>query len=160
MWTMTSLAGAFFDAAAGAADILDSPAVAERWAEPSALAEFSVRGLAGHLGHQVLSVADLLGLQTPPDVETVTLEDHYRGVPWAGADINTPFNVDIRTGGEERACHGHRALVAAVRTAIDGLRGSLADTAGQRPVFLPWTGWALTLDDFLTTRMMEMAGPH
>ena len=33
----------------------------------------------------------------------------------------------------------------------------MADLDGARPVFLPWSGWALTADDFLTTRMMEIA---
>ena len=154
---MTSLAEAYLDAATAAADLLDNPAVARNWDEPSALAEFTVRGLAGHLGSQVLTVAGVLSGPTSPDLEIVKLEDHYTRVRWRGADVNDDANVSIRESGEERAQPGQAALVAEVRAALDGLRAALADLDGQRPVLLPWTGWAVTADDFLTTRMMEIA---
>jgi hypothetical protein len=150
-------AEAYLDAAQSAATLLEDPAVVARWDEPSALAEFTVRGLAAHLGTQVLMVAGVLTGDTPPDTPTKRLEEHYGQVRWRGADVDQETNVSIRTGGEERARAGHAALVADVRTAIDGLRPVLADLDGQRPVLLPWVGWALTVDDFLTTRMLEIA---
>jgi hypothetical protein len=153
---MTALADAFIDAAVSAADLLANPAVAESWDKPSALAEFSVRGLAGHLAHQVLTAREVLTADAP-DSAPLTLEQHYSQVKWRGADIDNETNTGIRAGGEARAQVGPAALVDEVRAAIDPLRTMLADLDGDRPVLLPWAGWALTADDFITTRMMEIA---
>jgi hypothetical protein len=153
---MTDLADAFLDAAASAADLLADPAVAANWHKPSALTDFSVRGLAGHLAQQVLNASDVLTAE-PPETPPLTLEQHYGQVLWRGAAIDNETNTGIRTGGEARAEVGPAQLVEDVRDAIERLRALLPDLAGDRPVFLPWAGWALTADDFLTTRMMEIA---
>jgi mycothiol maleylpyruvate isomerase-like protein len=153
---MTALGDAFLEAASSAADLLSDPAVAANWDKPSALAEFSVRGLAGHLAYQVLNAADVLAAETP-DATVLSLEQHYGQVKWRGADINNETNSAIRDGGETKAAVGPAALVGEVRAAMEALRPLLAHLDGARPVFLPWTGWALTADDFLTTRMMEIA---
>jgi hypothetical protein len=153
---MTALADAFLDAAASAADLLAHPAVATDWDKPSALAEFSVRGLAGHLAYQVLNVPDVLTAPAP-DAPPLTLEQHYGQVRWRGTDINNETNAGIRASGEARAEVGPVQLVAEVHDATERLRAILSDVAGDRPVFLPWAGWSLTADGFLTTRMMEIA---
>src|SRR5262245_46847267 len=156
MWPMTDLVDAFIVAATSAADLLADPAVAESWDKPSALAEFSVRGLAGHLALQVLNVPGVLAADSP-DTEPMSLEEHYSRVTWRGADLNNETNTAIRTGGEAKAHEGPAALVAEVRATIDGLRPTLTEIDGARPVFLHWSGSTLTADDFLITRMMEIA---
>ena len=50
---MVPIRDAFLLAAGSAARLLAEPAVAGRWADPSALPECRVSGLAGHLGLQV-----------------------------------------------------------------------------------------------------------
>src|SRR5215467_9980730 len=107
---MTALADAFIDSAVSAADLLANPAVAESWDKPSALAEFTVRGLAGHLAHQVLTAREVLTADTP-DSAPLTLEQHYGQVKWRGADIDNETNTGIRAGGEARAQVGPAALV-------------------------------------------------
>jgi hypothetical protein len=153
---MTELADAFIDAADSAADLLDRAAVADQWDQPSALAEFTVRGLAGHLASQILGARAVLDSHLGPEVAVVALRDHYDKVLWRGADVNEQINVDIRASGERWAEQGQAALLAAVRTAIDELRTLLSTADGGRPVPVP-AGWALSLDDYLTTRMMEIA---
>ena len=37
------------------------------------------------------------------------------------------------------------------------MAAALADQPADRVVVIPWQGWALTLEDFLVTRMMEIA---
>jgi len=155
MWRMTDLADAFLVAATSAADLLADPAVAASWDKPSALAEFSVRGLTGHLALQVLNVPDVLAAEVP-DTPTLTLEQHYGRVTWRGADLDNETNTAIRAGGEARAQDGPGAVVADVRAVIERLRPVLAGIDGARPVFLPWSGSTLTADDFLVTRMMEI----
>jgi Mycothiol maleylpyruvate isomerase N-terminal domain len=55
----------YLDSAAVAVALLADPAVTASWDEPSALAEFTVRGLAGHLARQVHVVRELLAAEEP-----------------------------------------------------------------------------------------------
>jgi hypothetical protein len=148
---------AYLDAAAIAAALLRDPAVARRWTRPSALEGFTVGGLAAHLGAQVVNVTAVLAADLPADARVLTLPEHYGSVAWIGADIDTDANAAIRAGGEKTAADGPAAVVARVEGALADLRAALPAERGERPVLLPWTGWALTLDDLLVTRMMEIA---
>jgi Mycothiol maleylpyruvate isomerase N-terminal domain len=56
---------AYLQAARSAAELLHRPEVAAAWDAPSALPEFMVRGLAGHLAGQVFSVARVLAADAP-----------------------------------------------------------------------------------------------
>jgi len=146
----------FLSTARLAAALLREPAVFAAWGEPSALPEFSVGGLAGHLAYQILAVQEALTGPTPQE-PTITLLDHYGRVQWIGAGLHDEINVRIRRGGEQAAAQGPTALAARVDAAIDDLTDGLA-SAGDRPVRIPlWGPWSLTLDDMLTTRMMELA---
>jgi hypothetical protein len=148
---------AFLEAAAVAGRLLRDPAVAARWAAPSALEGFTVGGLAAHLGAQVFNVQAALAAGCPPDTPRLTLPEHYGSVPWIAQPIDTEANTAIRAGGEKAAADGPVALVERVEAALDDLRVRLPAEPGDRPVLLPWTGWALNLDDLLVTRMMEIA---
>ncbi len=57
---MIDRADGYLEAARSVAGLLADPAVAAAWDEPSALAEFSVHGLAGHLALQVSHVSRVL----------------------------------------------------------------------------------------------------
>lgn len=153
---MTSIRDAYLDAAASAGTLLRDPAVAAAWDRPSALAEFSVRGLAGHLAAQVFIVKPALA-EPLSDEPAIGLLDHYGRAKWLGADINDEVNVDIRAGGERQAAGGPAELVARVDATIEELTRVLRAQPSARVVTVPWTGWSLRLDDFLTTRLMEIA---
>ena len=88
---MSSLAEPFLDAAKSAATLLAEPAVAAAWQNPSALVDFHVSGLAGHLGSQVILVVEVLDRPVPADAETVALADHYTRVRWRGAEPDAEF---------------------------------------------------------------------
>ena len=153
---MTSTRDAFVQAATSAAALLRDPAVAASWDSPSVLREFSVAGLAGHLARQVLAVPRVLAQPVPAD-SPVSLLDHYARVSWIDAGLDDEANVEIRRGGEGEAADGAAALAAKTAVAVEALRSALpAEPAGLlvRP---SWVSWTLTLDDFLITRMMEIA---
>ncbi|WP_371650185.1 MULTISPECIES: maleylpyruvate isomerase N-terminal domain-containing protein [unclassified Streptomyces] len=153
---MTSLRHDFLALAGSVPDLLRDPAVAAAWPGPSALAEFSVGGLAGHLAYQVLSIPPALAAPVPPE-PTVPLLGHYERVEWIGAGLDDEINVRIRQGGESTAADGPEALADRVDAAVTELADTLA-SAENRPVRIPlWGPWSLLLDDFLTTRMMEIA---
>jgi hypothetical protein len=151
-----SIRDAYLEAARSVAALLSEPAVADAWTRPSALAEFSVHGLVGHLAFQVLTVRPVLA-EPASGQPAIALLDHYGNVKWLGADVNDEVNVGIRAGGERIAAAGAADLAARVATAADELGALLAAQAADRIVTLPWTSWSLRLDDFLTTRLMEIA---
>lgn len=147
---------AYLEAAGAALHLLRDPAVAGGWTACSALAEFSVGGLAAHLGHQVLSVPAVLAAR-PATEDPIPLLDHYQRVTWLGAGPDEETNTGIRGHAEELAAAGPVALVERVGGAIGGLAATLPDLPAGRTVRTPSGPWSLSLDDFLVTRMMEIA---
>jgi hypothetical protein len=147
---------AYLQAATSAAELLGRPAVAAAWTEPSALPEFRVSGLAGHLAHQVLSVPAVLD-NAVPENSTIGLLDHYGAAAWRTAGVDDDVNVGIRDQGEQNATDGPAALADRVATTAAELAAVLPGEPADRVVFLPWGPWSLRLDDFLVTRMMELA---
>lgn len=153
---MHPLREAYLQAARSAAALLGDPAVAAAWERPSALAGFTVSGLAGHLASQVVAMPRVLA-EPAPDGPPVALLDHYTKVRWIGADLDADINVQIRDGGEQAASIGAPALAAQTAEAAGELASLLAAAPDDRLVSPPAGPWALRLDDFLVTRMMEIA---
>jgi hypothetical protein len=147
---------AYLEAAESVLSLLSQPEVAEAWSSPSALPEWAVSGLAGHLASQLVTPARLL--MTPyADEEPIPLHEHYLRAAWASSSVNADVNVSIREAGDGLASKGPDALVTTAHDALGHVREVLAAQAADRLVAIPWQGWALTLDDFLVTRMMEIA---
>lgn len=153
---MSGIRDAYLQAAVSAAALLDDQAVAAAWESASALPEFSVAGLAGHLARQVVAVPRVLG-QPVPAGPPATLLDHYDRVPWVDASLDDAANAEIRQGGEDEAADGAAALAARIGVAVEALRTALPAEPADRVVHPSWVSWTLTLDDFLVTRMMEIA---
>ncbi|MPZ93944.1 MAG: hypothetical protein GEU96_03315 [Propionibacteriales bacterium] len=154
---MTDHTEAYFTAASSAVTLLANPAVAAAWTEPSALADMTVGGLAVHLAGQVTGLPPLL-TGAPATEQVVRVLDHYDRAAWINSGHDSEANTGIRRNGETGAADGPEALVARTESALTMLRGVLATTPGDRPMRMPfWGPYSLTLDDFLTTRMMEIA---
>jgi hypothetical protein len=153
---MGPIRDAYLLAAASAAQLIADPAVANLWSKPSALESFTVSGLAGHLAGQVLRVP-LVIKAPPPQGERVSLVEHYGKVLWIDADVDAEVNVAIRQGGESNASNGAAMLVAQTNAALAQARELLATEPPDRMVEPPAGPWALLLDDFLITRMMEIS---
>jgi uncharacterized protein (TIGR03083 family) len=153
---MTNVADSYLAAAAVAAELLSEPAVARRWAAPSALPGMSVRALAGHLARQIFAVENLLAAG-PGDQPPISLLEHYARAAWVDAGLDDEANVSIRRDAAAEADQGPAVLAVRAREAAGRLGAILAGEPPDRPVLLPWGPWALTLDDLLITRMMEIA---
>ncbi|MEV4414893.1 maleylpyruvate isomerase N-terminal domain-containing protein [Catellatospora sp. NPDC049609] len=152
---MHPLRVAYLQAAQAAAALVGDPAVAAAWQAPSALPGFTVGGLAGHLAAQVVNVPRVLAAPAPQG-PAVALLDHYRKVRWLGADLDAEINVQIRDGGEQAAAAGAPGVAAQTTAAIRELTALLAVAPADRLITPPAGPWALRLDDFLVTRMMEI----
>ncbi|BCL13222.1 maleylpyruvate isomerase N-terminal domain-containing protein [Micromonospora sagamiensis] len=147
---------AYLTAARTAVALIADPEVARCWAEPSALDGLRVGGLAAHLGVQVLRVPTVLDQPAPPG-EPLDLLTHFGRVPWVHADPDAEVNVFVRRIGAEMAEAGPEALLAQVTATLDGVAPAVADAPADRVVAVPPGGWGLTLDDYLVTRLLEIA---
>jgi hypothetical protein len=152
---MSATADAYLTAVDSVIALLGRPEVAARWDEPSALAQWSVGGLAGHLAGQAFAGVNLIEA-APSDLPPIALDEHYQRVTWIGAAVDDEQSVDIRSGGDANAEAGPQALLGRLVDARERLGGLLSETAPDRPVLVPWQGWALRRDDFLVMRMMEI----
>ncbi|MGW2964704.1 maleylpyruvate isomerase N-terminal domain-containing protein [Streptomyces sp. NPDC001220] len=151
-----SLKNAYLETAAQAVALLDTPEVAASWEKPSALAQWTVGGLAGHLAYQVFSVDP--ALEGPAsEQEPIPVLEHYARAVWIDAPLDGEINSGIRAKGEGISSDGARPLVERVHISLDRQRTGLEEVQGDRVVFMPQTGWALRLDDFLVTRMVELS---
>ncbi|MET8965323.1 maleylpyruvate isomerase N-terminal domain-containing protein [Streptomyces sp. NPDC004074] len=151
-----NLQGAYLGMAAQAVTLLGEPEVAASWEKPSALAEMTVGGLAGHLMYQIFSVSPVP--QAPASAEApIPLLEHYARAVWVDEPLDGELNTGIRARGEQIASEGVQPLLEQARAALAELQAELPAMPGDAAVFIPWGGWALTLNDFLVTKMMELA---
>jgi len=152
---MSVTSDAYLVASDSVVELIGRPEVAAAWTQPSALAEWTVGGLAGHLAGQVFAGVNLIEAE-PSELTPIGLDDHYARVSWIGAAVDDEQSVDIRSGGDANAEAGVEALLGRLAEARARLVDLLAETSPDRPVLVPWQGWALRRDDFLVMRMMEI----
>lgn len=145
---------AFLAAADHVAAIVSRPDVSVAWHQPSALPEWSVGGLVAHLASQPVTALDLM--RAEPWSEAITLDEHYARSAWVLSGVDDDVNVSIRSRSDQQAEAGPDAILARVLAAREELPDVLAEQHADRAVLIPWTGWALRRDDFLTGRMMEV----
>jgi hypothetical protein len=156
MEDLLSAKDAYLDAAGQAVALLRTPDVAAAWEQPSALAEMTVAGLAGHLAYQIFSVSPALAEPVSEEVPIPLLE-HYGRAVWIGAPLDGEVNAGIRARGEAIGSEGAQSLWERAGAALGEQQSTLPERPGEQAVFMPQAGWALTLDDFLITRTMEIA---
>ncbi|MFC7342005.1 maleylpyruvate isomerase N-terminal domain-containing protein [Saccharopolyspora griseoalba] len=150
---MTTVQENYAQAARAAVALLREPAVAAAWDQPSALPEFSVRGLAGHLGSQVLHVSRLLAGE-PPEAAPLSFAEFFTAAAFE-TGIDSEINIRIREGGESAAADGSEALADAVESALGEQRTTVLAESAERVV--AFAAGPMRLGDFLLTRMMEIA---
>lgn len=135
-------------------ELLNEPAIAARWDEPSALPRLSIGALACHLGRQLVRADELLQQPTQERPLAGALE-HYRRAAWVRATtLNDPAND--RSLDDEEAAGGPIALRQRADDALAAVRRRLSAGPAAQVVWIPWQGWALRRNDFLFTRMLEV----
>jgi hypothetical protein len=143
----------FLSAAETAATLLRDPAVSARWSGPSALADFSVGGLARHLANQVTHTGALLA--AAPGSSAIPVLEHYTRNAWVTSGVDGADNVGIRRRGEEAAAETTPQVLAdEVDVALAELRRIVPAEPAERVVDL--RDWGLSVDDFLLTRVLEL----
>lgn len=146
---------AFVAACHAAFSLASSSVVAKAWDTESACAGMTVGGLAHHLLAQAGHVVN--ALDTPPTTEPpIALLDHYDRADWVKAGPDDEANTSIRIAADESASDGHATVLAAAARALAHLPEVLAAPRTPDSVYIPWQRWALTTNDFLVTRSMEV----
>ncbi|GGS55757.1 maleylpyruvate isomerase N-terminal domain-containing protein [Actinokineospora fastidiosa] len=153
----TDVRALFLSTADTAVRLIAHPAVGRAWDGPSALPEFSVRGLAGHLAGQIFALPTVLALDAATS-EPISVLDHYLRAKWREPEVplDDPSKVKARDSGESHAADGQDALVRRAGDAVRDLADALTREAADRVVPIPWAGTTLTLDGFITTRLLEL----
>jgi hypothetical protein len=152
---MTSIRDQYLTAARTALALAEDDAVAKAWTGPSALTGFTVGGLAAHLLQQITSVTAGLAADHAGK-ETVGLFEHYDRAAWLAADVDNDYNTGIREGGERAAEAGPATVLAEAASALSALETALAAMDGTETSGNTRWPYAMTLDDFLCTRLMEI----
>jgi hypothetical protein len=138
--------------------ILESDAVADAWSGPSALANYSVGGLAAHaVMGGVLRLRDLLQAAEPGGGHRVTLYDYFGPNRVDDAAVDDPLFVQLRAAAESMAGQGPRALAITCRAGRDALATVLAQTRAERNVdVVRVPGGTVAAGDYLQTRVLEV----
>jgi len=143
----------YLDTAGATLELISDRAVASVWDEPSVLDRLSVGDLAAHLARSILQVEWYLDAEVP-DVELVDAASYY-AVLEGFDDLDSPLNVGVRARAAEVAEQGHGALVDTVTETLDRLRTRISSEPDDRCVEA--FGRVLLLDEYLKTRLVEMA---
>jgi uncharacterized protein (TIGR03083 family) len=147
---------AYLSAAATVAGLLRSPALAASWSEPSALAEFRVSGLAGHLARGVFTVEKYLAAPVPSGGPSADAAAYFLAVSAPGPfDPAAEANRQIRERGELDAGAGPDDLADRYDAGLDRLAAVLPGLGESRPVPMV-AGHVLALGECLLTRLVEL----
>jgi hypothetical protein len=145
----------FFASARVARALIADEAVAAAWDQPSALAEFTVRGLAGHLARTLSTVETYLDAPEPGPSEPAISAAEYLALVAADGDLWGPLHTGVRVRGEEQAVGGPQAVVGQIDDALGRLTPRLATEPASRCVRV-FGGVLATLDQYLATRVVEL----
>lgn len=143
----------FLSAARTAAALLHAAELADAWSKPSALAEFRVSGLAGHLAGQISNV--VFFLDSPPLADEPVLDAVRFYAQQADVDLDSPNARGIRDRSEQNAGPSAADLAARCDAAVVEVGGRLDGLSPDQLVTV-WNRWVLPLDQCLLTRVLEL----
>ena len=155
MPAVTDIRALFSETIDATTPLLAERALMERFDGPSALAEFSVRGLAGHLLRAMTSVEGYLDRAEPAGAAPVSAAEYYAAVIGTDTDINSDLHRSVRQRGVEAAPGPADEYPARWRETAARLEARLAAATPGRLVQV-YGDHVLTLDEYLVTRLIEL----
>ena len=145
----------YLAAARTAVELLAARELEQRWDEASVLSEFGVADLAGHLALSgVLLVERLLDEPDPRSPEPITGGQYYASFE-GPEDVGSDVNVAVRERSHTVAVHGREHVLTIAAEALERLTDRLVAEPADRQIAS--RGLALTLEEFLRTRCVEIA---
>ncbi len=158
---MNEIREAFLRSSEASLDLLRQAVVAERWASPSALDRMDVGALCGHL-HRATGSVEVYLDRDEPEVEPISPADYYAAAlqdsEQAGSapNLDSSLHVAIRERSVQEAAGGYEDVLKRSEEVLGRLRARLETEPEDRRVEV-FKGICLLLDDYLITRMIEIA---
>ncbi len=138
--------------------LIASPEVEARWNQPSALREYRMDALAGHLLNAAV-VSVIAGLETPAPTgsEPLSATDYWvsalRNPQWN--DVEWDVHMRLRETGQRQAADGYGAFLEEFDHLVQVVTAYLGTEPDDRPVSV-YAGHAATrLDEYLKSRVIE-----
>lgn len=150
---MEKIRETFVETSRRAGSLVRSYEVEQRWEGPSALAEFSMKGLVGHLLRATGSVEAYLD-RDEPSGEVVTASQYYKEAI-EEPDIRSELHRSVRQRGEEAAAGGREAVLAEWDALLSRLEPRLETEPRSRRLRV-YKDMVITLDQYLITRLVEL----
>jgi hypothetical protein len=142
---------AFLEAFEAAGAVLRRAEVRASWEHESALKEFSVKGLAGHLVRAGARIEVYLD-EEPPTGEPIPAPLYFV----AGLRVmDEADNERVRNDGEATSAGGWEALIEEHRRLHEQLKTRLAREPADR-LLRVYGGHVMLLDEYLETRIVEL----
>jgi hypothetical protein len=146
---------ALLRASGAVVDLVSAPVVSSAWDDESALAGMTVGGLTRHLVSQPECAVEFLSTEAvPAHAPIVSLVQCYQLTDWFRAPVTAVENTSIRDDFNAMAAGGPEESMAILEQSRANLPGAL-DAAGPT-TYVPWQDCALSTDDFLAIRLMEV----
>jgi hypothetical protein len=137
--------------------ILTRSELAASWEQPSALAHYTVGGVAAHAVHGVVWLEQVLNDAEPLGLRRVGVGEFFGLNRVEGAAGNDPFATALRSAAEAFAHTGAPLVGAACTAARDELVGLLSAAPAARAVpVIRVAGGQVPLCDYLRTRVLEV----
>lgn len=151
-----NLVDAYFSAVDWLRGVLGRAEVVEVWDRPSAVANYSVGGLAAHAVHGVVWLERLLKDVEPADLRPVSVGEFF-GLNRVEAEGVDPFAEALRGAAEAFAATGAPLVTAAGTQARDELVELLDGASAERAIpVVRVPGGQVPLRDYLRTRVLEI----
>jgi hypothetical protein len=151
----------YLDAVDWLRSILGRAELVAVWGEPSAVAHYSIGGVAAHAVHGVVWLEQLLTDAEPVGLRMVTVGDFF-GLNRVDDVIDAEpsedaFSASLRAAAEGFARTGPATVRAALTASRDQLVGLLDQAAGSRAVaVIRVSGGQVPLRDYVRTRVLEL----
>lgn len=143
---------AYLEAFETTRSLVASPQLARKWNDPSVLADFSIRGLAGHLCRAGQAVLDYLDRDLPADASPIEAERYFATVLGFMGPVE---HEQVRVRGEDNAGPDAASLLAKRDAAQATLEDRLEQEPDDRLVYV-FGELVMYLDDYLVARIIEI----
>jgi hypothetical protein len=129
--------------------------VVDSWSQPSAVAHYTVGGVAAHAVHGVLWLEQVLKDVEPVGLRRVEVPD-YMGLNRVEGEDDDPFGASLRSAAEAFAQTGAHIVAAALTVSRDELATLLSGAPASRAVpVIRVPGAYAPLSEYLPTRILE-----
>jgi hypothetical protein len=141
-------------------DFIAGAEVRAAWTDPSALEEWDVAGLCGHLTRAITAVGTYLSAPVPDANEVIDAAGYLMsfdglGADGGGPDLGSDLHRSIRARGSEAAAAGHEELTRQVAEKLPMVMQRVAQAPADRAVAVIGSR-VMLLDQYLETRLLEL----